>query len=375
MSLHSASPVKPRDPSDFLGKGEEAGAPNIIELVARFRLEFLARLRDCGPLSHANDASGRRSCFWWFPRRFRGFKTKAVEGAICLPDGSEAESSAAAANRFMKASRADIARLMILRDGAGRETLGDFEYECPHHGYWHVSTQTEARSVLRLAGGIDAFLERLSRYTRRNIRRAERSAAQLGLNFAFRSGPVIAIPSSDAFRLASRNSPLPIAPKVVKAQIELAEVESVRFISHLGRPEENCISLCLGYIRGHAAYLAYQANDTCVPALNLSLLHRSRLIRELTARGITELVFLFGCSGLLRNACEPTLIEERLVIRVSPRAIGTAAIIAACLPRNRYGELSKLILLRVFGRLAHKRLPWPGKKRGKTLPGAAPPLC
>ncbi|GAC1478234.1 MAG: hypothetical protein NVS2B11_01660 [Acetobacteraceae bacterium] len=76
------------------------------------------------------------------------------------------------------------------------------------------------------------------------------------------------------------------------------------------------------------------------------------------AIGVMDLVFLFGCGGLLRNACEPAAIEERLVIRADLRGIVTAAVIATCLPRNRIGKLSGLILFRA----------WEGATRGVSPP-------
>ncbi|HEX7390734.1 MAG TPA: GNAT family N-acetyltransferase, partial [Acidiphilium sp.] len=267
-----------------------------------------------------------------------------------------------AAGRFMRASGADIARLAILRDGESEGVTGEFRYEVPDRDFWQIGIKAETRDVLRLGGDYAAFHARMSRYTRRNIRRAEPVAEKLGLKFVFRRGADAAIPVCDVVRLAAGNAPGPIPERIVRIKLGVIGDKEDRFVSWMETPDGTRISLCLGYVQDRVAHLVFQANDAGSADFGLSLLHRSRLIGALIAGGVTDLIFLYGCQGYLGHACEPTVIEERLVIRVSPRGLATAAIVAACLPRNRIGELSRLILLRVLKEIAD------GRRRGLPRP-------
>jgi hypothetical protein len=96
--------------------------------------------------------------------------------------------------------------------------------------------------------------------------------------------------------------------------------------------------------------LIYQANDPVVPRINLSLLHRFLLIERLIVDGIGEIIFPFGCEGLLKSACETLQIDERVVIRPSLRGLMTAVAVALCLPKTRIAKLVRATLRAALSR-------------------------
>ena len=90
---------------------------------------------------------------------------------------------------------------------------------------------------------------------------------------------------------------------------------------------------------GYAVHVvAGDANNIKITHINQSLVHRAEVARRLIARGVTELVFVPGCGGLLFRACETLTSEEWIAIRQTPLGIARAAALAAAFPRSWAGR-------------------------------------
>jgi hypothetical protein len=332
--------------------------------VATARLESVAALRRGARISRFLDHRALGLSGAWFAHRLVGFKLRIVEGAITLSDLSSGMSSVAAAAQFLEISRADIARLMIVN---GKGVTGD-EYSVPASRSWggflHTGAITECQELLRLGTDPEQFLGRLGKHTRRNVRRAERIAGELGMRARFQLNPRPLSPDDAVHHLAARNRPVPLTAHRLGAYEMLIAGKASGFESRFTLANGAVISYLRGYIDNGVAYLVYQANDPVVPRINLSLLHRFLLIERLIADGIGEIIFPFGCEGLLKSACETLRIEERVVIRTSVRGIVTAILVAVCLPKTRIAKLVVATLraawLKKREQLSVSRSAWPG---------------
>jgi hypothetical protein len=346
--------------------------------VATARLESVAALRRGARISRFLDHRALGLSGAWFAHRAVGFKLKVVEGAITLSGLSSGMSSVAAAAQFLEISGADIARLMIIN---GKGVSGD-ECSVPASLSWggllHTGVITECQELLRLGTDTEQFLGRLGKHTRRNVRRAERIAGELGMCARFRLNPRPLSPDDAVHDLAARNRPVPLTAKRLSAYEMLIAGKASGFESRFTMADGTVISYLRGYIDDGVAYLVYQANDPVVPRINLSLLHRFLLIERLIADGIGEIIFPFGCEGLLKSACETLRIEERVVVRSSVRGILTAALVAVCLPQTRIAKLVLATLRAAWRRkreqLSFSRWAWPGMivpRQHSTAHGAA----
>jgi hypothetical protein len=242
------------------------------------------------------------------------------------------------------------------------------EYSVPASRSWggllHTGAITECQELLRLGADPEQFLGRLGKHTRRNVRRAERIAGELGMRARFQLNPRPLSSDDTVHDLAARNRPVPLTAKRLSAYEMLIAEKASGFESRFTLANGAVISYLRGYIDNGVAYLVYQANDPVVPRINLSLLHRFLLIERLIADGIGEIIFPFGCEGLLKSACETLRIEERVVIRTSVRGILTAALVAVCLPKTRIAKLVLATLRAAWrqrrGQPSFLRSAWPG---------------
>jgi hypothetical protein len=304
-----------------------ARAPLGEARITTARLEAVAALHRSGQIRRSFEA-GRYSA--WFPHRLFGLELKIVEGVLDLPMPSLATGRADAVRRFMDLSGANVARLTM--------TGAPIQGAPSAQGLLQAGTAVESRDLLLLEGDPEIFLSRLGRHTRRNVRRADRIAGETGMVFRYREGSRAAA-IEDIRALAARNKPAPLTLKRLAAHETLIAGKKSGFESQLALATGEVISYCRGFIEGNVAFLVYQANDPTVPRINLSLLHRFKLIEQLIGQGVRELMFPFGCAGLLRDACVPVQIEERIVIRTSVAGIATALTLSAALAWTRIGAL------------------------------------
>ena len=221
------------------------------------------------------------------------------------------------------------------------------------------SAFSECRELLRLGGDPEDFLVRLGKHTRRNIRRGERIAGELGIDTAFRGNLPPQATDASVLDLAAKNKPVPLDGSRVAAYEAMIAGKQKGFESRITLPTGQLVSYLRGYIENGAAHLIYQANDPLVPRINLSLLHRFLLIERLMADGITEILFPFGCEGMLKSACEPLWVEERVVIRPTVRGICTGIAVALSQPNTRLGMTMRAILESELPKIL--RLPRLGK--------------
>lgn len=315
------------------------------------RLESVAALRRSVRIRRSFE-SGRHSA--WFAHRLLGLELKVIEGVLELP-ASLATGRADAVLRFMDLTGANVARLTVTGD--------KLQGAASARGLLQTGTTVESRDLLALGDDPELFLSRLGRHTRRNVRRAERIADEAGLAFRYRQGARTAT-MAEIRALAAKNTPAPLTARRLAAYETLIGDKQRGFESRLTLASGETISYCRGFIEGSSAFLVYQANDPAVPRINLSLLHRFRLIEQLIGQGVRELIFPFGCAGLLRDACTPLQIEERIVIRASVRGIATALALSASLARTRIGALVwRTLSAGVAGKIA----PAPVDRRSPPL--------
>ena len=306
--------------------------------IAVARLETVAAFRRKATISPLRESRTRGMSCRWFAHRAMGVKLTVVEGTIALaPDASDM-SGIAATRHLLSLSGAHIARVSIisgmdvsLASQAGR-------------GLMQHSALSECRELLRLGDDPEDFLDRLGKHTRRNIRRAERIASELGMRTAFRGELPPQAPDAVVLDLAAKNKPVPLDDGRVAAYEAMIAGKQMGFESRITLPTGQLVSYLRGYIENGAAHLIYQANDPLVPRINLSLLHRFLLIERLIAIGISEIIFPFGCEGMLKSACEALWVEERVVIRPSVRGICTGLAVALGQPNTRLGMTVRAIL-------------------------------
>jgi hypothetical protein len=280
----------------------------------------------------------------WFAHRVAGLKLKVVEGAITLSGPSATMSSVAAASHFLDVSGAHIARLTIINDAGFPQAGEPGAQGRAWGGFLHSGAVTQSQELLRLGSDSEDFLGRLGKHTRRNVRRAERIAEELGMRARFQLNPRPLAGDDPVHELAAKNKPIPLTPRRVSAYEMLIAGKASGFESRFTLATGEVVSYLRGYIDNGVAYLIYQANDPVVPRINLSLLHRFLLIERLIADGIGEIIFPFGCEGLLKSACETLEIDERVVIRCSLRGVVTAAAVGLCLPKTRIAKLVRAAL-------------------------------
>jgi hypothetical protein len=324
-----------------------------IALIGAGRLEAIAALNNGGQLDKFVSRRQPGLSGFWFAHRILGFKTKIREAALSLPDGyliSEVD----AAECFMEASGSNIARLtMTGHSGAHPDSAP--HYQLAGGKNWHAGMARTSHDILPLTSDAEAFLARLGRHTRRNVRRAERIAEELGMGFVFEN---TASPESvrELHRLAALNKPAPLRRRRVRAYEALIARKADGFESRFRTASGEVVSCCRGYIEGRVAYLVYQVNNPVIPRINLSALHRFKLIERLIREGVTALVFPFGCEGLFQPACEVVTLEERIAIRRSLRGAATAIAIMLMAPRSQLAAMIGGTLNAVFTwGMAHPR--------------------
>jgi hypothetical protein len=306
----------------------------------------LSRLRIAANLSGGTQVreikSGSQSGFtgWWFGLRLWRWGTKVADAVLSIRDNGGGVTNAI--EQFMHQADIDVARFAIVR--SQKEPSAISREARSRHGVWYFQGQQEHRDLLPLGPSIDAFLGRLGRRTRRNVRQSIRSADELGLNFTFeeRGTPLEIDP--EIAGLAKRNRPFPVAVGNIAIFEQMLSHRPSTFESRVTDADGALISLCRGFIQGKTAYLVYQMNDPAIPGISLAAFHDFKLIDELIARGATELIFVMG-SHQFRRACQISSKDELITIRPSPRGLAVACMLAVALRRTRFGDGVKHILI------------------------------
>ncbi len=307
-----------------------------VTLIGAGRLESIAALNSGGRLTSFVSPRYFGLAGLWFTHRVFGFATKIGEAALSLPTVARM-SGVAAVECFMETTGVDIARLTMIGD---ENKSADFtpDYQVAWGKSLHAGVNQMSHDILPLMADAEAFLAQLGRHTRRNVRRAERIAEELGMRFKI-DGNTGRGSLEDIRQLAAKNVPLPLSRRRVRAYEALLANKTGCFESRFLLATGEVVSCCRGYIEGSVAYLVYQVNDPVVPRINLSVLHRFKLIEHLIGEGVSKLIFPFGCEGLFQPACEAVALEERVAIRRSVRGVATAIAVVLMSPRSQLADM------------------------------------
>ncbi len=70
-------------------------------------------------------------------------------------------------------------------------------------------------------------------------------------------------------------------------------------------------------------------------------MHRAFLLEALVQRSCKEVVFVHGCSGILRHSCIPMTTDHYWIVRRTPAAWLRAAMLAKFPPGSLLGKISR----------------------------------
>jgi len=180
----------------------------------------------------------------------------------------------------------------------------------------------ETREILPLGDDFESFVAALGRATRTHIRSSVRQFARSGLGHSVIVGEQI-IASQELWSLAERNVPKPVSNRFLAECLTDVNAQTTPFRSELRNADGELISIALGYLSGPYAMLVCQLNPRNAPRIGqagCSLLHRALLIRDLIGRGISRVIMVNGCSGMLRPYCRPVMAETVFTISLAPLA-------------------------------------------------------
>lgn len=290
---------------------------------------------------------------WWFPRRIGGVNTGLVRGVLSMRGECASPDHARAVRAFMNRCGSDLVRVTIVDAGGLGEASAEMRYDTPRNGLWRAKMGEEVGDALFLGDDPAAFLARLGSHTRRNIRRAEKIADELGVRFRFNLSMQYSPPDEAALALARSNVPVALTDREISAYESAIARQSRPFESRMELSSGELIHYCRGFIERDVAYVLYQANNIRINHVNQSLVHRFKVIRELIARDIAKLVFISGCGGLLFRACETLTSEEWIAIRPTLMGIVRAGALAIVFPRSWAGKAIRGLLWSAGARWAN----------------------
>ncbi len=206
-----------------------------------------------------------------------------------------------------------------------------------------VHRSDRARELLPLRPSYDDTLASFGRHTRRNVRHVRKLASELIFDVST-SRPLIS--TYDHAALARQTRPSSVRASLSRRLETYADQTGCPFRSVVLAPSGAIVSYACGYLGEPAsAYLLYQLNNPAFNALSPSLLHRAYLIEWLIGRGCEELVFVHGCTGVLRNACLRQPLEELLLMRRTPLSYLAASPIAFAKAGSSLGRLIRAAML------------------------------
>jgi DNA-binding transcriptional ArsR family regulator len=298
----------------------------------------------------------------WFRLRVWGLVTKIVDGALIIRESGIDLTSQIA--QFMDETGADVARFTIVRPTQGAMFWTERR---TRNGQWFWRSPRRHTDLLPLDRDTDALLMRLGPHTRRNIRRSLRIAENLNLSFDFRLRSRSIATERDVRSLAERNRPVRASAKNLDTLEDMIAQRGNGFETRISSAEGALISLCRGFIEGQTAYLVYQINDPQIASINLSLLHKFKLVEDLISRSMAEIIFVLGCSGPFGKISKITALEELVTIRPTLRGLTMAAILAIALRGTRFGNSIRQLLAII-------RENWVFQLRGVVAGSKKPPL-
>ncbi len=296
------------------------------ECAALSRLGLAAKLAGAEAPRPASFRAEQGIRGWWFQLRLWCLNTPVIDAVLSA--GRSGASLAAAVERMMDVAGGYVGRFAVVDRGAALFEPA-LERRSPR-GLWLLKVFRERRDRIQLDPGLQTLQLRLHRQTRPWVRKAERDARTQGLEFSFLSAsPRADDPSAGAFT----------APSGAKTALETAISDhAMGFEGRLTASSGAILAHCGGYIEGNSAYLVYESDTSAVAEIDLSLILRLWLMRELAMRDIGQIVFLLGCHGPLGEACDVTSRFEVIAIHPSLRGIATAILLTVTLRRTVFGE-------------------------------------
>lgn len=273
------------------------------------RVGFTHAKRGAGPLDQSHIGDGRLLSFGF---KVFGFPTGLREGVLLGPADP---SPLPGLQEF--AGDVGAGLLKITRSASSPAVPGELRVQ--RQRLWTVVQRSfQVREMLPLGPGYEETLASFGRHTRRNVRHVRKLASASGLRFETATGPAL-ISANDQAGLARQTEPKGV-PLSLSYRLEAYANRTGRpFRTVVYAPNGEIVSYGCGYFGdASSAYLLYQLNNPAFHALSPSLLNRAYLIEWLVGQGCRELLFVFGCSGVLHNACVPQPLEEVLLMRRTP---------------------------------------------------------
>jgi len=330
---------KPLPPS-FGGNGLCSLAVTAAERNLLARLDFTSFQRRAAALHSCHHPAGAASAHW-FRNAIGGIRVGISEGVILRGEGTDI---AGWAQDVAAANGCSILRLVTAAEGELPEDAGSrAESLGGPHGPTVTRVRMKLREVLQLAPSWDDTLAGLGRHTRRNVRNARKAAAAAGIAFSFLEDTG-AIPDGLLRMLAKKTEPHPISSRRLRVFEAYADQAGRAFRSVLRDADGTVISYCCGYLALSTAYLVYQLNDCGRNDIGPSLMHRAFLIEALIQQSIGELVFVHGCSGILRHSCIPMVADHYWVMHRTPAARLRAVVLANLQPNHLLGKVARAAL-------------------------------
>ncbi len=330
---------KPLPPS-FDGNGLRRLAANAAERDLLARLEFTSFQRRATTLYSCRHPTGAASAHW-FRNAIGGIGVGISEGVILQ---GEATDIAGWAQDVAAASGCSILRLASAAEGELPDDVGSrVENLGGPRGPTVTRVRMKLREVLKLAPSWDDTLAGLGRHTRRNVRNVRKAAGAAGIVFSF-LGNADAIPDGLLRTLARKTEPHPVNSRRLRVFEAYADQTGRPFRSVLREADGTVISYCCGFLGQSTAYLVYQLNDRGRNDIGPSLMHRAFLIEALVQQSFRELVFVHGCSGILRHSCIPMVADHYWVMRRTPTARLRAVMLANLQPNHLLGKIARAAL-------------------------------
>ena len=314
-----------------------AGTPAERALLAR--LEFTAFDRGIKALSSYRCSSSPASAHW-FRNTIAGAGTSISEGVVLRSGGCAAR----LAHDIAAEDGCSILRLATLAEGdLPDQTASQAEALAGSPQRTVTRVRMRLREVLRLAQSYEGTLAGMGRHTRRNVRNARKAASAEGVTFEFLDDAG-RVPDSTCRALARKTQPHPVPSRRIRVAEAYVEQAGQPFRSVLRHADGEVVSYCCGYLGGSTAFLVYQLNDPELNRAGPSLMHRAFLLEALVQRSCTELVFVHGCSGILRHSCIPMVADHYWVMRRTPASRLRSAALANLRPGTLMGKVARAAL-------------------------------
>jgi hypothetical protein len=339
---HAGGPIG-RSYSSTLDDDVRVQARDGGERVELVRVARLASQRDLDVSMVDDSRNGQPYRLIYYAHRSGVPPTSALNGAIILGARPDIVRFVNACAGIYERENFDMAVIRAPRlEGAPRFWLRLVRRPAAP-GLLAIGLVRPMRERLALSETYETFLHRLSRYTRRNIRRARQHAAQEGCIFDFCEGVLPPASLDLVFDLCARNGPRPMPRELIVDWETALLKQRHHFHSTLAMRDGGVISFCRGFLWGDSAVLVYQLNGREHYGFSPSLLHRSYLVERLIQNGVREIIFADGCEGTLRNACEEGFSTSVLVVPWRIASLIKGAVYLMARPGGWYSLLGKTL--------------------------------